>query len=177
MKQPLSWSFLRRLFLRFSVGKPKAVEHEVCIVSCDASIKKNPGGPAAVGIVIDMPGSANPRQAISRFTPANTNNEAEYDAVYESLGQLARLVASCMRFKRIEIHSDSQLVVKQLNGLYKCSIPRLARRKETTLEKLKELTDIPGFPEVEIKWYPRNSTDGLKEANDIAQDMINVPNH
>jgi len=172
----LDGSYLRRLRLLFS-AKPEAIPGSTCIVSVDASIKKNPGGPASVGVVLDMPGTANPHQSIGRCVPANTNNEAEYDAVYEALGQLSSLIMACLRFEKIEIHSDSQLVVKQLSGEYKSSIPRLTKRRDLILEKLEEMREIPGFPTIEIKWYPRNSTLGLKLANDTAQDMIDVPNH
>jgi hypothetical protein len=53
------------------------------IISCDASIKENPGGPAAVGIVIERPGI--PISSFSIFTKAETNNQAEYDAIYTGL--------------------------------------------------------------------------------------------
>jgi ribonuclease HI len=147
---------------------------ESLIISCDASVKENPGGPAAIGIIIQFD---NRIEAITRFTKAKTNNQAEYDAVYESLGQLERVIWSGLRFKSIQIHSDSQLIVKQILGQYKCSDPQLQRKKELIKEKMKELAQKYIMPPVRIRWFKRNSTKGLKLANDAAQDALNVPRH
>lgn len=147
---------------------------ESLIISCDASIKENPGGPAAVGVVVQFD---NRTETISRFTRAKTNNQAEYDAVYESLGQLERVVWSGLRFKSIQIHSDSQLVVRQILGQYKCSDSKLRKKKELIKEKMKELAQKYIMPPVRIRWFKRNSTEGLKLANDAAQFAINVPRH
>lgn len=158
-------------------GKPKIMAPEVClIISCDASIKKNPGGPASVGICIIEEG----RQptVTSRLVNATTNNQAEYDAVYEALGQLLRVQSLTTNKAAVQIHSDSQLVVRQILGKWECKDSELARRRDAIIDKMKEIQeDYPNIPPVYIKWLPRNSTEGLKLANNAAQDELNVSNH
>src|SRR5688500_10951110 len=61
--------------------KMKKLEHIIC--SCDASIKVNPGGPASVGVVFQIPGQKN--MELAQGSPAKSNNQAEYDAIYFAL--------------------------------------------------------------------------------------------
>lgn len=139
-------------------------------ISCDASIKNNPGGPASVGVVIRIPGKDVIK--FSKIVPANTNNEAEYDAVYSGLEHIAHLHNGIN--KEIVVYSDSQLVVNQLTGKFKISEENksLARRASTIHELARELP-VP----VRIEWLPRNSTPDLAEANYLAQDALGVPRH
>jgi ribonuclease HI len=144
-------------------------EDQVIIISCDASIKTNPGGPAAVGVIIRYPDGTKPT-SINRAVPALTNNEAEYDAIYEGLMHIANLV-NRPKFP-ICIRSDSQLVVKQLRGEYKINLDVL-QRKYDSIHALAGALPVP----VIIEWHPRNSTPDLTEANFIAQDAIGVKRH
>ena len=150
-----------------------------CVFSCDASIKKNPGGPSSIGVTVQIPDSSQQFQTmevLSRFSPAVTNNQAEYDAVYEALGQIERMRGRVNKFGRILIHSDSQLVVKQIKGEYKCGDEILERKRECIVEKLRDFVK-EGFPPIFIEWFPRNSTEGLKQANNAAQELLNVKKH
>jgi ribonuclease HI len=137
-------------------------------ISCDASIKVNPGGPAAIGAVIRIPGEEVLK--VGKFTPATTNNEAEYDAIYEGLTALVNL-HNKPKFP-IVVRSDSQLVVKQLMGEYKLSDERMKRKYES-IHELASSIKIP----IAIEWCPRNSTPDLTEANFLAQDMLGVKRH
>lgn len=139
------------------------------IISCDASITVNPGGVAAVGIVIRFPDVSEPIK-IGRIVPSTTNNEAEYDAIYESLVFLSNTLNK-PRFP-ICIFSDSQLVVKQLKGEYKINLDAL-QRKHDSIHELAAALPVA----VQIKWKPRNSTADLTEANFLAQDVIGVKRH
>lgn len=145
------------------------------IISCDASIKKNPGGPAAIGVSIYM----GTKHIITFARPVNatTNNQAEYDAVYEAVSQLERVAPLARACVAVQIHSDSQLVVKQITGKYECQDPILKRRRDAIVERMQEIAKKVQLPPVIITWLPRNSTKGLKEANNAAQDELNVPNH
>ena len=138
------------------------------IISCDASIKNNPGGPSAIGFVIRKPKEK--PVGISKPSPAVTNNQAEYDAVYESLTTFFNLNNNpgC----KVEVRSDSQLVIKQLKGEIKCQDTTLVKRRDAIREFIKALP-VP----VEFVWKPRNSTKDLEEANYLAQDLIEVPRH
>lgn len=147
----------------------KAEQEEVITVSCDASIKKNPGGPAAIGAVVQIPGEEKILK-IAKHTPATTNNEAEYDAIYEGLLSLVNL-RNRLNFP-IVVRSDSQLVVKQLTGEYKISNESL-KRKNQAIHELAAAMKVP----VKIEWHPRNSTPELTEANFMAQDTLGVKRH
>lgn len=139
------------------------------IISCDASIKKNPGGPSSIGVVIQHPGQQEPLK-ISQIVKATTNNEAEYDAVYFGLMSLSNL--SNNPGTTVEVRSDSLLVIDQLKGTKACRNEKLERRRKLILELAEGLP----FP-VEWVWRPRNSTPELKEANYLAQDLLEVPRH
>lgn len=138
------------------------------IISCDASIKKNPGGPSSVGIVISRPGEKS--LELAQGTPATSNNQAEYDAIYYGITSLIDL-HNVPQFP-IEVRSDSQLAIKQLNGEMKCNDESLQKRKEIILELVKNLPT-----EVKFVWRPRNSTPELKLANYLCQDYLGIPRH
>jgi ribonuclease HI len=146
------------------------------VASCDASIKENPGGIAASGIVIRFADSSSAPWVASRILPtAVTNNQAEYDAVYEALNYF-RSFGPGYRTKSIEIRTDSKLVVNQLSGTWKVNEENLKHRHESVTEVLAEVREGLGIP-ITVVWYPRNSTDDLKQANYIAQDALGVKNH
>lgn len=146
------------------------VDSDYITVSVDASIKNNPGGPASIGAVIRFPGKAAIK--LSKFTPAQTNNEAEYDAIYEALNHIVHLKASLN--KEIVVYSDSQLVVNQLTGKYKINDESKAlKRRAQIIHELAAQLPVA----VKVEWRPRNSTDDLRDANYAAQDLLQVPRH
>jgi ribonuclease HI len=78
----------------------------------DGAARGNPG-PAAIGVVIkDETGQI--INTISKRLGNTTNNQAEYRAVIAGMEKAIGLGT-----RHILIKSDSELVVKQLNGLYK----------------------------------------------------------
>ena len=82
------------------------------IIFTDGAARGNPG-PAAIGCVIqDEKGDTVAR--ISRCLGATTNNQAEYRAVIAALEKAVSLGA-----RQVVLYSDSELVVKQINGQYK----------------------------------------------------------
>ncbi len=87
----------------------------------DGASRGNPG-PAAIGVTIkDERGKL--ITFISRRIGRATNNQAEYRAIIAALEHAITLGAN-----QVEIHSDSELVVRQINGEY--------RVKKTTLKPL-----------------------------------------
>jgi ribonuclease HI len=146
------------------------------IISCDASITENPDGQASTGVVVRFPREK--PLILPKTCPASTttNNQAEYDAIYEAfqhiLGNLAAYLAKDLP---VEIRSDSQLVVKQLNGEWGCNDETLEKKCTTISEIWNKLLDAK--LNITVKWYPRNSTQDMKLANNAAQDQIGVKNH
>ncbi len=150
-----------------SVREVKSTPAKI-IISGDASIKNNPGGPASVGIIIEIPGR--PNMEIAQPTPATTNNQAEYDAVYMGLTTLINLINN--PGLPIEVRSDSQLVIRQLKKEIECNDKKLQNRRDTILELVSTIP-VP----VTFEWRPRNSTKELELANHLAQDLLGVSRH
>ena len=82
------------------------------IIHADGASLGNPG-PSAIGATIkDEQGKLIAR--ISQRIGRATNNQAEYKAIIAALEQATRLGA-----KQVDVSSDSQLVVRQINGEYR----------------------------------------------------------
>src|ERR1017187_7296371 len=83
----------------------------------DAGSLGNPG-PAGIGVLIDGD-TAGPIR-IAKWIGRQDNNVAEYVALMEALQCALSLNAT-----RLHVYSDSQLVVKQMMGEYRCRSSRL----------------------------------------------------
>ncbi len=78
----------------------------------DGASRGNPG-PAGAGALIKDP-SAQVLRRLKKFLGRTTNNVAEYSALVLGLE-----AARAMGVDRINVFADSELMVKQLNGVYK----------------------------------------------------------
>ena len=83
----------------------------------DGAARGNPG-PAAYAIVLSRPGEPVVERAETMGTA--TNNVAEYTALVEGLE-----LAASLGVKRLAVFSDSELLVKQMNGEYRVKHPDL----------------------------------------------------
>jgi ribonuclease HI len=80
----------------------------------DGGSRGNPG-PAAIGVYIQ---TLDKKYGVAIGTA--TNNDAEYQAVIFALKKIKQLVGSDHAARgNVEIRSDSQLIVNQLNGKFK----------------------------------------------------------
>jgi ribonuclease HI len=77
----------------------------------------NPG-PSGIGVVID--GASRETLRIAKWIGWQDNNVAEYTALLEAL-QCAVL----LKARELHVYSDSEVVVKQMTGVYACRSPRL----------------------------------------------------
>jgi len=82
------------------------------IINVDGASRGNPG-PAAIGAVIKDDG-ARIAGRIARAIGVTTNNQAEYQAIIAALEKAISLGA-----REINVKSDSELIVNQINGRYK----------------------------------------------------------
>lgn len=122
---------------------------ETIYVYCDGSIKGgNPGGWAVGGwLAKTSEGRVINRGCIDLGRkPWNTNNVAEYAAVWAAL---ATLVRDGQANERLIVHSDSKLIVNQLRGAYQCANETLAAFCEIVHRLEVE------FLKVTYKWIPR----------------------
>ena len=122
----------------------------------DGSSHGNPG-PSGIGIIIlDEFGMV--LDKFSKFIGFGTNNEAEYHALIEALRRAIQLDA-----EKVELYSDSELVVKQVKGIYSVRDEKLKRLHLKCVELLKN------FKEFEIKYVPRELN---TEADELANEAI-----
>ncbi|MCX8031509.1 MAG: ribonuclease HI family protein [Thermodesulfovibrionales bacterium] len=86
------------------------------ILYCDGASRGNPGH-AGIGVVLLLDGY---KKTISEYIGVTTNNVAEYKALLIGLQE-----AKKEGIKDIEINLDSELIVKQIRGIYKIKSPNL----------------------------------------------------
>jgi len=79
----------------------------------DGACSPNPGN-MGIGVVVEWQGKT-PPTIISEYAGKGTNNIAEYTALNEAL-----LYIYQQTIKNCVIHSDSKLMVNQVNGNWKC---------------------------------------------------------
>ena len=82
-------------------------------INCDGASQGNPGR-AAIGIQIRGEDKKTVLKKHREYIGITTNNIAEYKAVIKSL-----FFARKYTNQNVFIYSDSELVVRQLNGVYK----------------------------------------------------------
>ncbi len=89
------------------------------VVYTDGAARGNPG-PASIGAVVYEWGVDEPISEVSEAIGRATNNVAEYRAVIAGL-EAARTCGA----DRVTVRADSQLLVKQLNGVYRVKAAHL----------------------------------------------------
>jgi ribonuclease HI len=85
---------------------------------CDGACRGNPG-PAGAGFVL-YDGKEEPRARESHYLGETTNNVAEYQALILGLNKALELGV-----QNLAVFSDSELMVRQLNGQYQVKKPHL----------------------------------------------------
>jgi len=91
------------------------------VIYCDGGSRGNPGL-AACAFVAELKGKVLEKQ--SKFLNTNTNNVAEYEGVLLALNWLLKS-KHAFKENNVIFFLDSELVVKQLNGVYKIKKPEL----------------------------------------------------
>ena len=122
----------------------------------DGASKGNPGE-AGAGIWI-ADGEGKKILEMSRYLGHKTNNEAEYWALLLGLREAKRLGA-----KSIRVFTDSELVGKQVNGLYRVKNENLKVLHASVMKQLRE------FPSYAVESIPR---EGNREADRLANEAV-----
>jgi ribonuclease HI len=115
-------------------------------VHIDGAARGNPG-PAAFAFIIQREGVPALEEKATLGTM--TNNLAEYTALVRALERARELGA-----ERLIVHSDSELLVKQMNGEYRVKNPDL----RVLYDRARELRDE--FKQVVIRHVPRDQNSG-----------------
>lgn len=122
----------------------------------DGASRGNPGK-AAIGVVV-MNGSGHVIDGLKRYIGETTNNMAEYQALIEALTEGKRLGG-----KSVRVFSDSELMVRQINGVYKVKDSKL-------LDLYKEAKSlISGFSDFKIDHITRDKN---SEADSLANEAL-----
>jgi ribonuclease HI len=108
----------------------------------DGGARGNPG-PAAIGVVLCDP-EGKILHEFAECIGAMTNNKAEYRAMLKALE-----LAKDHKGSKLLCHGDSELIIFQLQGIYRIKNPDL----QTLAEKVKSAASV--FDEVEWKQVPR----------------------
>src|SRR5579884_2399446 len=98
------------------------------VVCIDGASRGNPGQ-AAIGVVLLR--SGRPVREIGEAIGVATNNVAEYRALLRGLREAEMLGARAIR-----VHSDSELLVRQLTGRYRVEIARVPRERNAAADAL-----------------------------------------
>jgi ribonuclease HI len=112
------------------------------VLHVDGGARGNPG-PAAIGVVVSGP-DGQPIDELSETIGEATNNVAEYRAVLKALERAKELGAT-----ELEIIGDSELVARQLNGVYKVKHPGIRPLYEQAKATLR------GFEHWSMRTVPR----------------------
>lgn len=101
-------------------------------VHIDGGARGNPGE-AGVGVYFQDRAGA-PLQSIARYIGRATNNTAEYQALLVALAR-AREVG----VKHLRVFSDSELLVNQVNGRYRTTVPHLQQYLQEAIRLMREI--------------------------------------
>ena len=128
------------------------MKHTELIACTDGASRGNPG-PAAIGVVIKTAGGRKVA-SISEGIGHTTNNQAEYRAVIAALEKVLALDATAVTLK-----VDSELVVKQIRGLYRVKSPELQPLFRTVTALIRR------FDRFAVEYVPREKN---READALA---------
>ena len=131
----------------------------------DGGSRGNPG-PAGIGIVIAAEKSG--IKEFAEYVGKATNNEAEYRALIFGLKK-AKAIFGKEKIKKMdfEIMSDSELLIKQMNGQYKV--------KESAIQKLfLEAWNLKiDFKKIDFVLIPREQN---KRADKLVNEILDAQN-
>lgn len=111
--------------------KPAAASFAIT-ANIDGGARGNPG-PAAYGVVIRN-GSGEVLAELAEYLGHQTNNVAEYSGLLAALDYAVR-----EKHASLKVVSDSELLVRQMKGIYKVSSPALKElyaKAQTAVRKL-----------------------------------------
>ncbi|MDX2097079.1 MAG: ribonuclease HI family protein [Leptolyngbyaceae cyanobacterium bins.59] len=111
------------------------------IVNFDGGCHHNPG-PAAGAAVLKLPDGR--VVTATKFLPHATNNEAEYAGLIAGLEKALEL-----GFKEIQVFGDSELIIKQVKGQYRCKQPHLVPLRDQAVQLAQQ------FQSFSLNWVPR----------------------
>ncbi len=126
------------------------------VIYIDGASRGNPGRAGAGVWITD--GEGKKISEVSRYLGRKTNNQAEYWAFLLALREAERL-----KGEHIQVFTDSELVARQVRGVYRVKDSGLKGLHQRVLQNLK------AFSSFEIESIPREEN---KEADRLANEAI-----
>ncbi len=133
-------------------GRGKSLYHAYC----DGACRGNPG-PGAAAAYINPPGPV-PMIALSKYSPATTNNRAELAAVILALRAIPV-------GEEVTVHSDSQVTIYGASGQWK---------RKANLDLWELLDHEADLRQVTWEWHRRNSLPPLAWADRLANKVAGL---
>jgi len=129
-------------------------------IFCDGASRGNPGPAGAGALVLDS-GTKKSLARLCKPLGRATNNEAEYAALLLGLTEALRMKAT-----RVHVFADSELVIKQINGVYRVKHPVMQQRHREAMRLL------AGFTAWSAAHVPRERN---AEADRLANEALDGP--
>lgn len=132
-------------------------------INTDGGARGNPG-PAGAGAVIREGDIILAR--VSSYLGEQTNNWAEYEALIRALELAQEVIGDRLKDVDVEIRMDSQLIVRQMEGLYKVKEPALKEQNA----RVRKIIDTH-MKDVRFVYIPREEN---KEADLLVNQALDA---
>jgi ribonuclease HI len=144
--------------------KSNTLNPQQLTVYTDGGSRGNPG-PAAIGVTVFL--GSEELTHLSQYIGESTNNEAEYQALIAALNLLLqkKLIPLNLTF-----FLDSELVVKQVSGIYKVKKPHLQTFVAEIIRLTAKLKQL-GCKTINFQHIPRSQNKRADELVNIALDI------
>jgi len=103
-------------------------------IHADGGSRGNPGPSGSGATIRDASGEL--VATVSQFLGTRTNNYAEYEAVILAFETLSKLLKGKTSGVEVSVKMDSELVVKQMKGVYKVKHPVLKEQNARLLRAM-----------------------------------------
>ncbi|MBV8164856.1 MAG: ribonuclease HI family protein [Candidatus Eremiobacteraeota bacterium] len=134
------------------------MQKSACRLFTDGGARGNPGPAAGAGVILDADGTV--LAEVSEYLGVATNNVAEYRALALTLRKAHEL--GC---QAVVIHMDSELIVRQLNGLYKVKDPKMRELYGDVRALLRKFSDW------QVRHVPRTQN---QEADGLVNSVLDA---
>ncbi len=148
---------MSQALLGFDPANPGRGGSAELVFHVDGGSRGNPG-PAGYGAMVRDPAGATIAE-LSEFIGIATNNVAEYRGLLAALEY-----AKAHQARGVKVYCDSELVVRQMQGVYKVKSPDL----KPIFDQVKRLAS--GFPRFSIHHVPRERNADADRLANLAMD-------
>ncbi len=129
------------------------------ILQFDGGSRGNPG-PGGIGVTLNDEDGV-PVYELGEFLGRCTNNVAEYTALVRGLSAAAKL-----RVAKLTVRSDSELVVRQINGVYKVKSPDLKPLYQQAVQIMEKIGNV------KVEHVYREANSRADELANMAMDRL-----